>query len=142
MCSSDLIEGTVNRLLAFQNIMGEKVNVDTVTRAVRDMFRDKAEFLPSPDVIIEEVGKFYGIDSAALRGQGRTRNTALARQIAMYEIRRMTNLSLDDIGREFENRDHSTVLHSINRVEKLIRQDPELAEIIKDINANINARYE
>ena len=136
------IEGTVNRLLAFQNIMGEKVNVDTVTRAVRDMFRDKAEFLPSPDVIIEEVGKFYGIDSAALRGQGRTRNTALARQIAMYEIRRMTNLSLEDIGREFENRDHSTVLHSINRVEKLIRQDPELAEIIKDINANINARYE
>ena len=136
------IEGTVNRLLAFQNIMGEKVNVDTVTRAVRDMFRDKAEFLPSPDVIIEEVGKFYGIDSAALRGQGRTRNTALARQIAMYQIRRMTNLSLEDIGREFENRDHSTVLHSINRVEKLIRQDPELAEIIKDINANINARYE
>ena len=136
------IEGTVNRLLAFQNIMGEKVNVDTVTRAVRDMFRDKAEFLPSPDVIIEEVGKFYGIDSAALRGQGRTRNTALARQIAMYEIRRMTNLSLDDIGREFENRDHSTVLHSIKRVEKLIRDDPELAEIIKDINANINSRYE
>ena len=116
--------------------------MDTVTRAVRDMFRDKAEFLPSPDVIIEEVGKFYGIDSAALRGQGRTRNTALARQIAMYQIRRMTNLSLEDIGREFENRDHSTVLHSINRVEKLIRQDPELAEIIKDINANINARYE
>ena len=60
----------------------------------------------------------------------------------MYEIRRMTNLSLDDIGREFENRDHSTVLHSIKRVEKLIRDDPELAEIIKDINANINSRYE
>ena len=136
------IEGTVNRLLAFQNIMGESVNVDTVTRAVRDMFKNKAEFLPSPDVIIEEIGKFYGIDSAALRGQARTKNTALARQIAMYEIRRMTNLSLDDIGREFENRDHSTVLHSIKRVEKLIRDDPELAEIIKDINANINSRYE
>jgi len=136
------IEGTVNRLLAFQNIMGESVNVDTVTRAVRDMFKNKAEFLPSPEVIIEEVSKFYGIDSASVRGQGRTKNTALARQIAMYEIRRMTNLSLEDIGREFENRDHSTVLHSIKRVEKLIRDDPETAEIIKDINANINSRYE
>ena len=54
----------------------------------------------------------------------------------------MTDLSLEDIGRECEHRDPSTALHSINRVEKLIRQDPELAEIIKDINANINARYE
>lgn len=136
------IEGTVNKLLAFQNIMGESVNVETVTRAVRDMFKEKSEFFPSPEVIIEEVGKFYGIEPSAIRGQGRTKNIALARQIAMYEIRRMTNLSLEDIGREFENRDHSTVVHSINRVENLIRNDPETAEVIKDINTNINARYE
>ena len=135
------IEGTVNKILAFQELMGESVDVDTVTRAVRDMFRDKAEFLPSPDVIIEEVGKFYGIDSAALRGQGRTRNTALARQIAMYEIRRMTNLSLEDIGREFENRDHSTVLHSINRVEKMMKEQPELTEIIRDITNAVNSAW-
>ena len=136
------IEGTVNKILAFQELMGESVDVDTVTRAVRDMFKDKAEFLPAPDVIIEEVGKFYGIDTDALRGQGRTKDTALARQIAMYQIRRMTNLSLKEIGREFDNRDHTTVMHSIDRIEKLTKQSPEIAEVIKDINANINARYE
>lgn len=136
------IEGTVNKILAFQELMGESVDVDTVTRAVRDMFKDKADFLPSSDVIIEEVGKFYGIETDALRGQGRTKDTALARQIAMYQIRRMTNLSLKEIGREFDNRDHSTVMHSIDRVEKLIKTNPEVAEVIKDINANINARYE
>ena len=136
------IEGTVNKILAFQELMGESVDVDTVTRAVRDMFKDKADFLPSSDVIIDEVSKFYSIDADSIRGQGRTKDTALARQIAMYQIRRMTNLSLKEIGREFGDRDHSTVMHSIERVEKLMKQSPEVAEVIKDINANINARYE
>ena len=136
------IEGTVNKILAFQELMGESVDVDTVTRAVRDLFKDKADFLPSPEVIIDEVGKFYGIEPDAIRGQGRSKDTALARQIAMYQIRRMTNLSLKEIGREFEDRDHTTVMHSIDRVEKLTKQSPEIAEVIKDINANINARYE
>ena len=136
------IEGTVNKILAFQELMGESVDVDMVTRAVRDMFKDKAEFLPSPEVIIDEVSKFYSIDAEALRGQGRTKDTALARQIAMYQIRRMTNLSLKEIGKEFEGRDHTTVMHSIDRIEKLMKNNPEIAEVIKDINANINARYE
>ncbi|MEG1720318.1 MAG: chromosomal replication initiator protein DnaA [Pseudoflavonifractor sp.] len=136
------IEGTVNKILAFQELMGESVDVETVTRAVRDMFKDKAEFLPSSDVIIEEVCKFYNIDNDAVRGQGRTKDTALARQIAMYQIRRMTSLSLKEIGREFEGRDHSTVMHSIERIENLMKTSPEIAEIIKDLNANINARYE
>ena len=95
-----------------------------------------------PDIIIDEVSKFYNIDADALRGQGRTKDTALARQIAMYQIRRMTNLSLKEIGKEFEGRDHTTVMHSIDRIEKLTKTNPEIAEVIKDINANINARYE
>lgn len=136
------IEGTVNKILAFQELMGESVDVETVTRAVRDMFKEKAEFLPSSDVIIEEVCKFYNIENDALRGQGRTKDTALARQIAMYLIRRMTSLSLKEIGKEFEGRDHTTVMHSIERVENLTKSNPEVAEIIKDLNANINARYE
>ena len=136
------IEGTVNKILAFQELMGESVDVETVTRAVQDMFKDKTEFLPSADIIIEEVCKFYDIENEALRGQGRTKDIVLARQIAMYEMRRMTNLSLKEIGKEFEGRDHATVMHSIDRVEKLMKTKPEVAEIIKDINANINARYE
>ena len=55
---------------------------------------------------------------------------------------RMTNLSLKEIGKEFDNRDHTTVLHSIERIEDLIKVDPEKAEIIKDITSNINIRYE
>ena len=67
------IEGTVNKILAFQELMGESVDVDTVTRAVRDMFKDKADFLPSPDIIIDEVSKFYNIDADASGGRAAPR---------------------------------------------------------------------
>ncbi|MBQ2925922.1 MAG: chromosomal replication initiator protein DnaA, partial [Ruminiclostridium sp.] len=91
------IEGTVNKILAYRDLMGSNVDANAVTRAVRDMFKDTTDILPTAEVIIEEVGKFYSIDDTALRGQGRTKETSLARQIAMYLIRNMTKLSLKEI---------------------------------------------
>ena len=136
------IEGTVNKIMAYQQLMGDSVDKDTVFRAVKDMFKDRSDIVPTADVIIDEVCKFYNIDADALRGQGRTKDISLARQIAMYQIRSMTNLSLKEIGKEFDGRDHTTVLHSIDRIEKMVKEDPEIKEIIKDITANINIRYE
>ena len=136
------IEGTVNKIMAYQDLMGDTVDKETVIRAVKDMFKDKSDIVPTAEVIIDEVCKFYSIEVPLLKGQSRAKDISLARQIAMYLIRRMTNLSLKEIGKEFEGRDHTTVLHSIERVEELVKTDPEKAEIIKDITANINIRYE
>ncbi len=136
------IEGTVNKILAFQELMGQQVDVDTVTRAVRDMFKDKSDILPSADVIIEEVGKFYNLSPQDIVGQARTKDMVLARQIAMYIIRSISNLTLNDIGQKFGGRDHTTVIHSINRIQVMEKESPEMAEVLKDIKANINARYE
>ncbi len=135
------IEGTVNKILALQNIMGESVNVDMVIRAVRDLIKEKADFLPSPALIIQEVCKFYNIEEQDIRGNSRSRDTAQARQIAMYLIRAITGMSLSEIGKEF-GKDHTTVLHSIRRISDEAVKNPELGEIIKDIKTNINARCE
>ncbi|WP_251318711.1 chromosomal replication initiator protein DnaA [Flintibacter muris] len=136
------IEGTVNKIMAYQDLNGDKVDKNTVIRAVKDIFKEKSDILPTADVIIEEVCKFYNLEPSLLRGQGRSKDISLARQIAMYQIRRMTNLSLKEIGTEFGGRDHSTVLNALNRIEDLAKTDPEKAEIIKDITTNINSRYE
>lgn len=136
------IEGTVNKIMAYQQLMGDSVDKDTVFKAVKAMFKDRSDIVPTADVIIDEVCKFYNIDADALRGQGRTKDISLARQIAMYQIRSMTSLSLKEIGKEFDGRDHTTVLHSIDRIEKMVKNDPDIKEIIKDITANINIRYE
>lgn len=136
------LEGVINKILAYQELIGDSVDKETIVKAIKDMFKDKADILPTADVIIDEVAKFYNIEPELLRGQGRTKDISQARQIAMYQIRRMTSLPLKEIGREFENRDHTTVLHAIKTVEKMVKSQPETAEIVKDITANINARYE
>ena len=128
--------------MALRELEGNDVDSSTVVRAVRDMFKDKSDILPSSDVIIREVCKFYNIEESSLRGQSRVKDTAVARQVAMFLIRSQTNLSLNDIGREFDNRDHTTVLHAIKRVEERMKSDADLTEIVKDIKANINAQFE
>ena len=136
------LEGTVNKIMAYQDLIGDSLDKTTVIRAVKDIFKEKSDILPTADVIIDEVCKFYNIEPATLRGQGRSKDISLARQIAMYLIRQMVGTSLKDIGKEFDNRDHSTVLNSLSRIESLVKTDPEKAEIIKDITTNINNRYE
>lgn len=135
------IEGVVNKIMAFQELMGEQLDVETTVRAVRDILRDKENFLPSADTIIQEVARFYELDGAALRGQSQNKEISTARNVAMYIIREMTQLSLAEIGQQFGGRHHSTVLNSINRVEKMMKAQPELSEIIRDITNAVNSAY-
>ena len=135
------IEGVVNKIMAFQELMGEEVDVDTTVRAVRDILRAKENFLPDPETIIQEVARFYELEAAAIRGQGQNKELSNARNVAMYIIREMTQLSLAEIGQKFGGRHHSTVLNSINRVEKQMKNQPELSEIIRDITNAVNSAY-
>ena len=80
------------------------------------------------------------MDASVLYSQSRSRDVVNARNIAMYLIRRMTNLSLVDIGKTFGGRDHSTVLHSLDNVEQKMRSDPAFAEVVKEITTNINSK--
>ena len=134
------IEGTVKKIKAYWELTGMEINVGNVSRAIKDMYKGKADTLPTPSLIISEVGKFYNIDDDTLRGTLKNKGTAEARQVSMYLIRKMTNLSLPDTGKEF-GRDHSTVLHSVRKIEKALSDSKNpLNETIRDIMANINSK--
>ena len=134
------IEGTVKKIKAYWELTGMEINVGNVSRAIKDMYKGKADTLPTPSLIISEVGKFYNIDDDTLRDTLKNKGTAEARQVAMYLIRKMTNLSLPDTGKEF-GRDHSTVLHSVRKIEKALSDSKNpLNETIRDIMANINSK--
>ena len=133
------IEGTVKKIMAYHNLSNMPLDLPNVTRAISDMFKSEGSALPTPNLIISQVCKFYAIDEIVLRGSKKNKGTAEARQVAMYLIRQLTNLSLPDIGREF-NRDHSTVLHSIRKVEMELKNgSSQLQDNIRDITANINS---
>ena len=132
------MEGVVNRMMALHELMGQEVDVDATIRAVRDILRQKNDFLPSSDVIIQEVARYYEVDSESIRGQSQAKEIAMARGVAMYLTREMTKLSLQEIGKEFGGRHHSTVLNAINRVTKMQKSQPELTEILRDITTAVN----
>lgn len=133
------IEGTVKKILAYRDLNNMPLDLNNVSRAVEDMFKAEGNVLPTPSLIVSQVCKFYNVDETILRGSQRTKNVAEARQIAMYLIRKLTNLSLPDIGQEFA-KDHTTVLHSIRKVEdELKKGDTNLQNNIRDITANINS---
>jgi len=134
------LEGTINKVLAYKDLLGNEADEETVTRAIQDILKRSSEYIPTPEAILEYISKYYSLEESVIRGQQRIRDAVAARQIAMYLIRSMTNLSLDEIGKYFENRDHSTVLYSIQQVEKKMKKEPAFAETVKEIKTNINSK--
>ncbi len=133
------IEGAVNKIMAYHDLIHDEINVASVTRIIKDMFKE-GDGVPTAEDIIEETAKYFSLTPEDLKSQNRSRNMALARQTAMCLIRKLTALSLTDIGDIFNGRDHTTVISSIKKIEDKIKKDPQFAQTVKDITANINAR--
>lgn len=132
------LEGVIKRLTAYKEILDDVITIDSVKRAIKDVIRI-GTYIPTPESIIRETARYYSLKAEDLRGQSRSKNTAMARQVSMYLMRSLTNLSLKDIGAEYEDRNHATVLSSIRKVEDLLKTDPTMAGTVRDITSNINS---
>ncbi|MBQ6464727.1 MAG: chromosomal replication initiator protein DnaA [Oscillospiraceae bacterium] len=132
------LEGVIKKLTAYNSIMKEEISRDIVDKAISDVIHD-GDYIPKPETIIRETARYYALKAEDLRGQSRSKNTAMARQVSMYLMRKLTNLSLKDIGAEYEDRNHATVLASIRKVEDLLRTDADMSRTIRDITSNINS---
>ena len=134
------LEGTVKKIMAYRDLNNMPLDLPNVSRAISDMFKTgEGNTLPTPDLIISQVCKFYSVDEATLRGTQKNRGTVEARQVAVYLMRKLTNLSTPEIGKEL-NRDHATILYSVKQVEqKLAKNDTDMQNHIRDITANINS---
>ncbi len=130
------LEGTVHKIKAFHDL-GIEIDQSTVDRAIQDMIRSN-EFIITPDNIIKEVCRYFRVEEDQIRGPSRSREILNARQIAMYLIRSMPSLSLDETGKLFK-RDHTTALNGITKIENRMKNDNNFAETVKAIITNINA---
>ena len=133
------LEGVVKKLTAYKEILEAKVDLESARRAIADVTRSGA-FVPTADIIIEEVARYYGMDPEGIRGKSQSKTLTGMRQIAMYLCRNLTNMPLQDIGREFSGRNHATVISSIRKVEDMMTAGTEMNNIIRDITANITSR--
>ena len=132
------LEGVIKKLTAYKEILNEVITIDSVKRAIRDVIIEGI-YTPTPEIIIRETARYFQLTEEDLRGQSRSKNTAMARQISMYLMRSLIDLTLNEIGGQYEGRNHATVLSSIRKIEDLLKTDSKMQSIIRDITSNINS---
>lgn len=135
------LEGAVKKLRAFHLLEDKPINVATAQAAISDIINNSQPAPVTVDKIIDEVARTYGnVTPDDIRSQKRNSNISEARQISMYIVREITDLSMVEIGETFGGRDHSTVVYATRQVEKKIEKDPHTRAIVNDIIKNIRDR--
>jgi chromosomal replication initiator protein len=134
------LEGSVIRLLAFASLRKREITVELAREALRDKLRgaeagrdDEAGL--TVVTIQEAVAKEWGTTTDGLRSKGRTKTLTVPRQVAMYLIRDLLGLQLVEIGNAFGGRDHSTVIHSLEKTESVLRDDAAFAKRVMRIRS-------
>ena len=135
------LEGAINHIKAYSVLNGVRPNLETAQNAIASVISENMPSAISVDLIIDMVSRYYNISVDDIKGKRRTSNIAQARQVAMFITRDMTNLSLEDVGKEFGGKDHTTVLHSIKKVEGALQIDPKLDRDISELKENIKKSF-
>ncbi len=124
------LEGALMRLIAYASLSGVEITPEVAATALADLFHATPEAV-GMDEILQVVAEHYGVSPAALKSKGRSKEVVLPRQVAMYLIRQITSASLPEIGAFFGGRDHTTVLYAIQKIDRLLGSDPELARTVE-----------
>ncbi|HEV2299199.1 MAG TPA: chromosomal replication initiator protein DnaA [Candidatus Acidoferrales bacterium] len=123
------LEGALIRLLAFTSLTDAELNISTAQQVLKDIIETQEKKV-SIEQIQRRVGEHFGKRGQDLKVRSNSREIAFPRQVAMYIVKQLTAASLPEIGRQFGGKHHTTVLHSINKIENLRRSDKELNKTI------------
>jgi len=124
------LEGALTRIMAYSSLTGTPVNLGTAQQALRNIIATQEKKV-TIELIQKRVGEQFGLREQDLKVRSNSKAIAYPRQIAMYLVKQLTHASLPEIGRQFGGKHHTTVLHSINKIEALRETD-------KDLNRTLN----
>ena len=126
----------MTRVIAFSSLNQVPCTHDLAVSVLEDLITNSAPLVITPELILDRTAQFYGFSREDLVGASRRRPLVTARQVSMYVFRELTDLSYPAIGREFGGRDHTTVIHA---VEKITRLMPERREIYDQVSALVSS---
>jgi chromosomal replication initiator protein len=124
------LEGLLNRVLAFSQLTGRPLSLDLAKETLRDILPEGDRRVSSADVI-KFVARHYGLKVSEIKSKSNQKQIAFPRQVAMWMCKRLTELSYPDIGRQFNDKHHSTVMYSVEKIEKLREGDAEFAQTLE-----------
>ena len=131
------LEGAVKKLKAYKLLAGSPPSITVAQTVIKEILNDNQPVPVTVERIMEEVAKTYSVTVDDLRSKKRSQPLSYARQVAIYIIKEVTQMSLDLIGNEFSGRDHSTVSYALKQVEQQISTNAHQKAIIDDIIKNI-----
>ncbi|MCL2265171.1 MAG: chromosomal replication initiator protein DnaA [Treponema sp.] len=132
----DLISA-LNNLIAYTELMGKPITVETAQRHLKNVFNATRQANLSMDGIIRVVAENFGLTPNDLKGKKKSQNIVFARQLAMYISREITDYSTTEIGQDFGGKDHTTVMHSINKIKGKLLTDPTLESTVESLKRSI-----
>ena len=122
------LEGRLNRVLAFSSLTGKPLSVELAKETLKDIVGTEERAIPSE--ILKTVAAHYGLRVSDMKAKSNAKPIAFPRQMAMYLCRKLTGLSYPEIGRLFNDKHHSTVMHSVEKIERLIEDDPNIRKVV------------
>ena len=124
------LEGALNKVFTFSNILGKEIDVELTKSVLKDLLRSSNRRI-TIDEIQNKVSNYYNLKIEDMTSSRRIRSFARPRQVAMYLSKKLTTRSLPEIGRKFGGRDHTTVIHAVKKIEQLKIENSKFDE---DIN--------
>ena len=132
------IEGSLKRLGAQSFVSGEPITTEMAARCLSDIVSEELPLSVKIQKVLHEVSVKYGIDENDIKSPKRTKELVWARHVAVYILRKKTNMSLPEIGAELGGRHHTTILSSYNTVENEIKENPPFAAEINELMNEID----
>jgi len=126
------LEGTLNKIIANSSLTNSPITMEMAERAINTIVSQKDKVISS-DFIQDTVAKYFNITVKDLRSSKRSNDIAFPRQIAMYLCRNVAQMSLPQIGKDFGKRDHTTVMHACNKIEKEIKENSNTKLIVESV---------
>jgi len=134
------LEGALIRLLAFASLTGREISLEMASEVLSSFFQGSSSGPVKIAAVMKVVGEVHDLSIDQRKSKRRTQDLARARQIAMYLSREMTGASLNQIGRAFGGRDHSTVSHAYQKIQKDMKIDPRFRGAVLDIQDRVRGR--
>lgn len=126
------LEGTLNKLIATSSLTNSPITKEMAEKAINDIVAQQEKVI-SAEFIQETVAKYFDISAKDLKGSKRSNDVAFPRQIAMYLCRKVAQMSLPQIGKDFGKRDHTTVMHAYNKIEKDMKENQNTRLIVESV---------
>ncbi len=132
------LEGTLNKIAAYAHLTNSAISLDLVKRVLADALAASTRRKVSEQEILDAVSSYFAVEADVLKGRLRDKQTALARQVAMYLLREDAHLTLKAAGAALGGKDHTTVMHACVRIAALANEDPALRQDLINIRESLN----